>query len=137
MFGTDIWDNHRNSWQNYFNHGIHVVGVSMNPEEMVDGIYKGHIYHLNQTSDNSAVDEFGNNWTLLGTEWIKDYVKPIKEDLGIYNNEKLSALSRVNSNQEQCKAITTNGKTEIPSNSFCKYFAGSVEEKAEIGRAHV
>ena len=130
MFGTDIWDNHRNSWQNYFNHGIHVVGVSMNPEEMVDGIYKGHIYHLNQTSDNSAVDEFGNNWTLLGTEWIKDYVKPIKEDLGIYNNEKLSALSRVNSNQEQCKTITTNGKTEIPSNSFCKYFAGSVEEKA-------
>ena len=130
MFGTDIWDNHRNSWQNYFNHGIHVVGISMNPEEMVDGIYKGHIYHLNQTSDNSAVDEFGNNWTLQGTEWIKDYVKPIKEDLGIYNGEKLSALSQVNSNQEQCKAITTNGKTEIPSNPLCKYFAGSTEEKA-------
>ena len=50
--------------------------------------------------------------------------------MGIYNGEKLSALSQVNSNQEQCKAITTNGKTEIPSNPLCKYFAGSTEEKA-------
>jgi hypothetical protein len=127
MFGTDIWDNHRNAWQNYFNHGIHVVGVSLNPEDQVDGIYQGHIYHLNQTSDNTAVDEFGNNWMLQGTEWIKDYVKPVKEDLGIYGIDKLLALSQVNSNQEQC--LPNNGKT-LPSNPICKYFTGSAEEKS-------
>ena len=30
MVGVDIWDAERNSWQNYFNHGVHVEGESLN-----------------------------------------------------------------------------------------------------------
>ena len=31
IVGTDVWDTQRNSWQNYFNHGIRVTGESLNP----------------------------------------------------------------------------------------------------------
>ena len=31
IVGTDVWDSQRNSWQNYFNHGLRVTGESMNP----------------------------------------------------------------------------------------------------------
>ena len=31
IVGTDVWDSERNSWQNYFNHGIRVTGESLNP----------------------------------------------------------------------------------------------------------
>ena len=31
IVGTDVWDRERNSWQNYFNHGIRVTGESLNP----------------------------------------------------------------------------------------------------------
>ena len=30
IVGTDVWDRERNSWQNYFNHGIRVTGESLN-----------------------------------------------------------------------------------------------------------
>ena len=31
IVGTDVWDRERNSWQNYFNHGIRVTGETLNP----------------------------------------------------------------------------------------------------------
>ena len=31
IVGTDVWDTERNSWQNYFNHGIRVTGETLNP----------------------------------------------------------------------------------------------------------
>ena len=31
IVGTDVWDRERNSWQNYFNHGLRITGESMNP----------------------------------------------------------------------------------------------------------
>ena len=31
IVGTDVWDRSRNAWQNYYNHGIHVDGESLNP----------------------------------------------------------------------------------------------------------
>ena len=31
IVGTDVWDSQRNSWQNYFNHGLRITGESMNP----------------------------------------------------------------------------------------------------------
>ncbi len=75
MLSTYVWDQKRNGWQNYYNHGIEVVGESLNPPDEYDGVNKGHIYHLTETSKGMAVDEFGNTWTLDKT-WTKDYVKP-------------------------------------------------------------
>ena len=32
IVGTDVWDRERNSWQNYYNHGIRVSGEPMDPQ---------------------------------------------------------------------------------------------------------
>jgi len=39
-----------------------------------DGINKGQIYHLTETSKTSAVDEFGNSWSLKYGVWAMDYI---------------------------------------------------------------
>jgi len=90
-FATNFWDDKRNAWQNYYNHGIEVVGESMNPPEIHDGINKGHIYHLTETSRNTAVDEFGNAWTLDKT-WTKDHISKGKIADGI----TMHGIDRVN-----------------------------------------
>ena len=72
MVGTNVYDFNRNSWQNFFNHGIHIVGESMNPPEEYDGIYKGNLIHIFETGKNIAVDEIGNTWT-FDKEWKMDY----------------------------------------------------------------
>ena len=74
ILGTNVWDTKRNAWQNYYNHGIEVVGPSMNPPKQYDGINKGQIYHLTETGKTSAVDEFGNAWTLEYGQWSMDYI---------------------------------------------------------------
>jgi hypothetical protein len=42
VVATDIWNAKRNSWQNYYNHGIEVVGESLNPmiTKMIPGPQK-------------------------------------------------------------------------------------------------
>ena len=73
IVGTDVWDMRRNSWQNYYNHGIEVVGESLNPPNEYFGIYKGKLIHLIETAKNTAIDADGNTWTFDNT-WIKDYI---------------------------------------------------------------
>ena len=75
IVGTDVWDTKRSSWQNYYNHGIEVVGESLNPPKEFNGIDKGHVYHLITTSKTTAVDEFGDSWTFQYGKWSKDYIK--------------------------------------------------------------
>ena len=74
MVATDVWDKKRNSQQNYYNHGIEVIGESLNPPKEYDGIHRGHIYHLTETSKITAVDEFDNSWSLKNGQWIMDYI---------------------------------------------------------------
>jgi len=78
ILGTNVWDTRHNAWQNYYNHGIEIVGESLNPPKEYDGINKGHIYHLTETGKNTAVDEFGDAWTFKYDTWIMDYVLPNK-----------------------------------------------------------
>ena len=78
ILGTNVWDAKRNAWQNYYNHGIEVVGESLNPAKEYDGINKGHIYHLTETGKTTAVDEFDNAWSLDNGLWTMDYVLPEK-----------------------------------------------------------
>jgi len=94
IVATDVWDFDRNPWQNYYNHGIEVVGPSMNPPKEYDGINKGHIYHLTETSKTTAVDEFGNSWSLKYDQWIMDYIPVQKKIDGL----TMSGYSRDNSN---------------------------------------
>ena len=67
-------DAKRNAWQNYYNHGIEVVGESLNPPKEYDGINKGQIYHLTETSKTTAIDEFGNSWSLKYGLWEMDFI---------------------------------------------------------------
>lgn len=75
IVATDVWDMKRNAWQNYFNHGIEVIGESLNPPEEYTGINRGQIYHLTETSKTTAVDEFGNSWSFNHGTWMMDYIK--------------------------------------------------------------
>jgi len=79
MVGTNVWDYSRNAWQNFYNHGIHIEGQSLNPPDEYVGIYKGNLIHLIETAKNTAVDTDGNTWTFDNT-WIKDYISIGKID---------------------------------------------------------
>ncbi|AJW70688.1 hypothetical protein [Nitrosopumilus adriaticus] len=79
MLATYIWDHSKNAWQNYYNHGIHIEGDSLNPPKEYSGIHKGHLIHLFETGKNMAIDSSGNTWTFDKT-WKMDYIpleKPI------------------------------------------------------------
>jgi len=76
ILGTNVWDTKRNAWNNYFNHGIEVVGESLNPPKEYEVSENRQLYHLTETSKTSAVDEFGNSWSLKYGLWAMDYVKP-------------------------------------------------------------
>lgn len=94
MVATNIWDFERNGWQNYFNHGIQIIGKSMNPPKEYSGIYQGHIYHLTETGKNTAIDDNGNNWT-FDKIWNRDYIKPVNEDNDILNQKKIDAIKQL------------------------------------------
>jgi len=73
IVGTNVWDTTRNSWQNYFNDGIAVVGESMNPPKQHTGINEGQLITITETGKNKAIDSDGNTWT-FDKEWAMDYV---------------------------------------------------------------
>jgi len=104
MVATNIWDFELNGWQNYFNHGIQIVGDSMNPPEEYSGIYKGHIYHLTETGKNAAIDDQGNKWTFDKT-WNRDYIKPAIVDNDILNQEKMGAIEKLGFKYSDGQAI--------------------------------
>ena len=82
MLATYIWDHSKNAWQNYYNHGIHIEGDSLNPPKEYSGIHKGHLIHLFETGKNTAIDSDGNTWTFDKT-WKMDYVALKKRIDGI------------------------------------------------------
>lgn len=91
ILGTNVWDGHRNAWQNYYNHGIEIIGESLNPPKEYDGIDKGHIYRLTEIGKNTAVDKFGNVWTLNKT-WMKNHIKNESHDTGDMKNREHSSF---------------------------------------------
>ena len=75
IFSTYIWDDERNGWQNYFNHGLNVVGESLNPPD-VHTVFdrQGYLYTITVTGDRTAVDGNGDNWYLDDDEfWKKEF----------------------------------------------------------------
>jgi len=104
MVATNIWDFQRNGWQNYFNHGIQIVGESMNPPNEFTGIYKGHIYRLTETGKNTAIDDEGNSWSFDKT-WNRDYIKPVKQNVEILNENKIMAIESLGFDYPDAKEI--------------------------------
>jgi len=82
MVGTDVWDTRLNSWQNYYNDGIEVVGESLNPPKQYTGIHDGHLITITEIGKNTAIDQQGNTWT-FDKVWEKDYIPNTKIDDGI------------------------------------------------------
>jgi len=85
IVATDVWDSKRSAWQNYYNHGIEVVGESQNPPKEYDGINRGQIYHLTEISKTIAIDDFGEMWSLHQGVWQKDIIpnKKIVDEIGM------------------------------------------------------
>jgi len=104
MVATNIWDFDRNGWQNYFNHGIQILGKSMNPPEEYSGIYNGHIYHLTETSKNIAIDDEGHYWT-FDKVWTRDYIKPIPIDQNILNDDKIHAIKQLGFSYSDAQSV--------------------------------
>ena len=82
MVSTVVWDQNRNSWQNFYNHGIEIKGDSLNPPDEHIGIHRGHLVNLFETGKNYAVDKDGNTWT-FDKEWKMDFIPKGKIDKGI------------------------------------------------------
>jgi len=82
IVATNVWDQRRNAWQNYYNHGISIEGKSLNPPNEYVGIYKGNLIHLIEIGKNIAVDGQDNIWT-FDKVWKKDYIPKAKIDDGI------------------------------------------------------
>ena len=78
IVATNVWDHSRNAWQNYYNHGIHVTGESLNPPDTYTGINRGHMYSLTETGKNTAVDESGNTWSFGYGIWSMDYIPVLR-----------------------------------------------------------
>lgn len=110
IVATDVWDTKRNAWQNYYNHGIEVIGESLNPPNQYSGIDAGHIYHLTETSKNtSAVDEFGDSWSFHHDAWTKDYIKNqrVQDDASSWN-----VMTRMHSEFAQYKEVQAQNAVE-------------------------
>jgi hypothetical protein len=73
IVGTNVWDEKRNAWQNYYNHGVQIIGESMNGPKQYHGIHHGKIIVLTETGKNKAIDEQGNIWS-FEKEWKMNYV---------------------------------------------------------------
>jgi hypothetical protein len=102
IVATNVWDSSRNSWQNYYNHGIHVKGESLNPPDTYTGINRGHTYHLTETGKNTAVDESGNTWSFEYDTWNMDYTPAPRPQDGDWQ-----VLTRYHSGFEEYKKEQT------------------------------
>jgi hypothetical protein len=74
MISTNIWDNKRNSWQNYYNHGIEVRGDSLNPPKTKMIAFGGKemrgLYELTQIDkiNHLWIDKFENIYEDKGND---------------------------------------------------------------------
>jgi len=120
IVSTDVWDYRLNSWQNYYNHGIEVVGESLNPPNEYFGIYEGNLIHLIETAKNTAIDADGNLWT-FDNIWIKDY---------IYKGKIDDPITSQGYDRDHVKFNTLKqGQELVASSLFEKYYKTSVSQE--------
>lgn len=98
MVGTLVWDFDRNSWQNYYNHGIHVEGESLNPAKTVEIAFgekdmRG-IFILMQVDKKKDLwaDEFGHIYLNKGNDRFDRIFSPQKKIN--YDDLKMNGCNR-------------------------------------------
>ncbi len=70
IVGTQVWDERVNSWQNFYNHGIEVIGESLNPtKEIVVLDHDGIRHTLSLLDKTTGIDENGTEWNLINGFW--------------------------------------------------------------------
>ncbi|MGI0082543.1 MAG: fibronectin type III domain-containing protein [Nitrosopumilaceae archaeon] len=88
-FGTTIWDQYRNSWNNYFNHGLEVVGQPR--DNGIITVTDGSVEFALSPLDNNPymrIDQNNNIWVMLEDfHWTK-----LRNGVGLDDKE----ISRVN-----------------------------------------
>ena len=82
IVGTDVWDRERNSWQNYYNHGIHVSGEPLDPQPGVP-VNGGDLVLYPVSSDTDVMMDAGGHLFKLSPEG--DYV-PLSNQSRLYHD---------------------------------------------------
>ena len=82
MVGTHVWDIYLNSMQNYYNHGIEIVGESLNPPKIIKKLdRKGNPSLVTLHNKTIGIDEEGDTWRFTGGLWKEDYKNERKLNL--------------------------------------------------------
>ena len=74
MVGTQVWDFKKNSWQNFYNHGVHIIGDSLNPAKTKVVAFGTNemrgLFTLTQIQkfEDKWIDEFGNVYQHKGND---------------------------------------------------------------------
>ncbi|KAF6243352.1 hypothetical protein C6988_03670 [Nitrosopumilus sp. b1] len=95
IVGTQVWDERKNSWQNFYNHGIEIEGKSLNPLKKVQAMdNQGYLHTLTIYDKTHVIDEMGNTWHLKDGFWIKDYepAKKIIDDISSHGYDRNHAF---------------------------------------------
>ena len=129
MIATNVWDVKRNSSQNYFNHGIHIVGDSLNPADTTMVAFGSKdmrgLYKLTQIDsiEDIWIDEFGNIYQNHGNnKFIKiSKAKEIKFD----DYLSMHGYDRMDSSFASIKQDQANLATERMS----KYYRTSIDNE--------
>lgn len=85
MVATYVWDFYKNAWQNYYNHGIEIVGESLNPPKTELVVFGTHemkgLYELVRVDKKEDIwqDEFGNLYQNFGNNRFDVIYKVPKE----------------------------------------------------------
>jgi len=106
IVATNVWDNDKNSWQNYFNDGIKVTGKSLNPPEQIMALDRiGYIHTLTILDKNSATDENGNTWNKIDNIWIAEFkIKKIYDKITLHGINRNNDLFPVYIKEQQTLA---------------------------------
>ena len=80
IVGTDVWDRERNSWQNYYNHGIRVSGEPLDPQP---GVQVNGMVLYPVSSDTDVMMDAGGHLFKLSPEG--DYV-PLSNQSRLYHD---------------------------------------------------
>ena len=99
MVSTYVWDFNGNSWQNYYNHGIHIIGDSLNPPKTKSIVFGTHdmrgLYTLTQIDkfEDKWIDEFGNVYQHKGNDRF-DKISSIPKEI-VYDYVTMHGCDRL------------------------------------------
>jgi hypothetical protein len=99
MVATYVWDFTKNRWQNYYNHGIHIVGDSLNPPKTKSVGFGTNemrgLFTLTQVDiyEDKWIDKFGNIYIHKGNDRF-DKIYAIPKEI-IYDTMTIHGCTRL------------------------------------------